>query len=59
MSHYTINNIQVFDMVGKLLIKTKVSNFEKDIDISNLSSGTYIVKINTTKGSVKKKLIVE
>ncbi len=59
MSHYTINNIQVFDMVGKLLIETKVSNFEKDIDISNLSSGTYIVKINTTKGSVKKKLIVE
>ena len=59
MSHYTINNIQVFDMVGKLLIETKVSNFEKDIDISNLSSGTYIVKINTAKGSVKKKLIVE
>ena len=59
MSHYTINNIQVFDMVGKLLIETKVSNFEKDIDISNLSSGTYIVKINTAKGSVKKKLIVD
>jgi hypothetical protein len=59
MSHYTIKDIQVFDMVGKLLIETKVSNFEKDIDISNLSSGTYIVKINTTKGSVKKKLIVE
>lgn len=59
MSHYTINNIQVFDMVGKLLIETKVSNFEKDIDISNLSSGTYIVKINTAKGSVKKKLIVK
>ena len=46
-------------MVGKLLIETKISNFEKDIDISNLSSGTYIVKINTAKGSVKKKLIVE
>lgn len=59
MSHYTINDIQVFDMVGKLLIETKVNHFEKDIDISNLSSGTYIVKINTTKGSVKKKLIVE
>lgn len=59
MSHYTINNIQVFDMVGKLLIETKVNHFEKDIDISNLSSGTYIVKINTAKGSVKKKLIVE
>ena len=59
MSHYTINNIQVFDMVGKLLIETKVNHFEKDIDISNLSSGTYIVKINTVKGEVKKKLIIE
>ncbi len=59
MSHYTINNVQVFDMVGKLLIETKVNNFEKDIDISNFSSGTYLVKINTAKGEVKKKLIVE
>jgi hypothetical protein len=46
-------------MVGKLLIETKVNHFEKDIDISNLSSGTYIVNIKTAKGSVKKKLIVE
>ncbi len=59
MSHYTINNIQVFDMVGKLLIEKEVNNFEKELDISNFSSGTYLVKINTAKGSVKKKLIVE
>jgi|GEM_PF-2443206 len=59
MSHYTIKDIQVFDMVGKLLIEIKVNNFEKDIDIGNLSSGSYIVKINTAKGSAKKKLIVE
>lgn len=59
MSHYTIKDIQVFDMSGKLLIEIKVNNFEKDIDIGNLSSGSYIVKINTAKGSVKKKLIVE
>ncbi len=59
MSHYTINNIQVFDMVGKMLIEKDVNYFEKEIDISNLSAGSYVVKINTAKGSVKKKLIVE
>ena len=59
MSHYTINSIQVFDMVGKLILETNVNNFEKELDISNFSSGTYLVKINTAKGSVKKKLIVE
>lgn len=59
MSHYTINSIQVFDMVGKMLIEKDVNYFEKEIDISNLSAGSYVVKINTAKGSVKKKLIVE
>jgi hypothetical protein len=46
-------------MVGKMLIEKDVNYFEKEIDISNLSAGSYVVKINTAKGSVKKKLIVE
>ncbi len=59
MSHYTIESVQVYDMVGKLVLEKSVNNFETGFDASNFSSGSYIVKINTAKGSVKRKLIVE
>ena len=59
MSHYTIESVQVYDMVGKLVLEKSVNNFETGFDASNFSSGSYIVKINTAKGEVKKKLIVE
>ena len=59
MSHYTINSIQVYDIVGKLILERNVNNFDAGFDVSGFSSGSYIVKINTVKGEVKKKLIIE
>ena len=59
MSHYTIESVQVYDIVGKLVLEKKVNNFETGLDVSNFVKGSYIVKINTVKGSVKRKLIVE
>ncbi len=58
LSHYTIKNVQIFDLSGKLFAEKKVNTFEDTIDISNLPSGSYIVKIHTPKGSADKKLIV-
>lgn len=59
MSHYTIESVQLYDIVGKLVLEKKVNNFETGLDVSNFVKGSYIVKINTVKGSVKRKLIVE
>ena len=59
LSHYTINSVQVFDLTGKLLIEEKLNHFEALIDVSDFTAGTYIVKINTVKGSVEKKMIVQ
>ena len=59
LSHYTINSVQVFDLAGKLLIEEKLNHFEALIDVSDFAAGTYIVKINTVKGSVEKKMIVQ
>ena len=59
LSHYTINSVQVFDLAGKLLIEEKLNHFEALIDVSDFTAGTYIVKINTVKGSVEKKMIVQ
>ena len=59
LSHYTINSVQVFDLAGKLLIEEKLNHFEALIDVSDFTAGTYIVKVNTVKGSVEKKMIVQ
>ena len=59
LSHYTINSVQVFDLAGKLLIEEKLNHFETLIDVSDFTAGTYIVRINTVKGSVEKKMIVQ
>lgn len=58
LSHYTIKNVQIFDLSGKLFAEKKVNTFEDTIDISNLPSGSYIVKIHTPKGTADKKLII-
>ncbi len=48
--------IQIFDFTGKIITNTSVSN---KLNISNLVSGMYFVKISNTTKSVVKKLIVE
>lgn len=48
-----INNSKIYSMDGKLL--TVVKN--KNIDVSHLSAGNYILEIVTSKGVVRKKII--
>ncbi len=57
LSHYNIESVQVFDISGRLLKEQKLRYFEGQIDIGDLPSGTYIVKIHTSKGTAEKKLI--
>ena len=52
-----INKIEIFDLQGRLL-KTIQENKDKyQIDISNFSSATYLVKLSTEKGSQTVKVI--
>jgi hypothetical protein len=45
--------------LNRLIEKRKANNKNIQLNIANLKAGTYLVKINTAKGEVKKKLIVE
>ncbi len=58
-SAYAIKEVEIYDALNRLVKRRKVNNKNIQIDISNLSAGSYVVEINTAKGSVKKKLIVE
>lgn len=51
--------IKVFDLLGKLLIHKKrvVLQNNYSLDISQLSQGTYFIRLNTAEGMATKKLL--
>ncbi len=44
---------------GHLVKQESLSNTEEHLDISNLSAGIYLLKLNTTYGSIHRKIIVQ
>ncbi|QBN20640.1 T9SS type A sorting domain-containing protein [Flavobacterium nackdongense] len=48
-SDQKIENVQIYNLNG--LLVNKISNPTESIDISHLTSGSYVVKVTTNKGS--------
>ena len=48
--------IIIFDLLGKKVLQTLISS--KELNVSNLNSGVYIIKINEDNASATRKLIV-
>lgn len=59
--HLFINStdaeVNVYDLNGNLLMENKTYKANTSIDISNLSTGIYLVKINTPSGLITRRLI--
>ncbi|WP_299053648.1 endonuclease [uncultured Polaribacter sp.] len=58
--YFNINetvNINIYNVLGKLVTTTKLSKNNTKIDISKLSKGIYLVKINSKNQTITKKLI--
>lgn len=58
----TVTEIAAFNILGQTLATWNVENEAQQniqIPISNLSTGTYIVKVKTTNGDLSKKIIVK
>lgn len=49
--------IKIYTILGKLIQSTEVTKSKNNIDISNLSKGVYLIKINSDKQYITKKLI--
>lgn len=54
-----IIEVNIIDLFGRVVIKRKISTSNLVIDISNLCSGIYFVKINTVSSLSTKRLIVQ
>ena len=51
----TIQDTQIFNVLGKNVMSVKVNNRKASIDVSNLATGIYLVKysVNGTIGTAK------
>ena len=48
--------IIIFDVLGKKVLQTQLSS--RELNVSTLSSGIYIIKINEKEASATRKLII-
>jgi hypothetical protein len=56
-----VKSMQLLNVIGQSI--TKINNISvspySEYEVKNLSSGTYIIKINTASGSVSKKVLID
>lgn len=58
-SKYTLNNISISDINGRVVRNTSLNGTEAQINIADLASGIYLLKVVTSDGTVTKKVIKE
>jgi hypothetical protein len=53
------SQMAIFDMTGKLVINTKLGYGIQTVDVSNLSSGVYVLKFTSVEGRVSNEKIIK
>ena len=56
-SELRIENVEVYDVFGKLMTSVEVNNNVAEIDATNFASGVYFVRVFTEKGMVTKRIV--
>ncbi|MCX6230302.1 MAG: T9SS type A sorting domain-containing protein [Bacteroidetes bacterium] len=52
-------NLNIYNMMGKLLSSKFIKTDQQQIDVSDLSNGIYIIEIKSKNGYAKQKLIIQ
>ncbi len=52
----TIDKVEIYDILGKLVLKTSTTN---QIKISQLTQGVYLMKIQANNEAITKKIVIE
>ena len=58
-SSFKIREIEIHNALGQVVLRKEGSQNIETLDVSNLQSGTYIVRIKTQRGFANKKLIIK
>lgn len=58
-SSFKIREMEIHNALGQVVLRKQGSQNIETIDVSNLQSGAYIVKIKTQRGFANKKILIE
>jgi hypothetical protein len=58
-SSFKVREIEIHNALGQVVLRKQGSQNIETIDVSNLQSGTYIVRIKTQRGFANKKIVIE
>ena len=58
-SSFKVKEIEIHNTLGQVVLRKEGSQNIETIDVSNLQSGAYIVRIKTQRGFANKKILIE
>jgi hypothetical protein len=58
-SSFKVREIEIHNALGQVVLRKEGSQNIETLDVSNLQSGTYIVRIKTQRGFANKKILIE
>ncbi len=58
-SSFRIGDVEVYTLEGRRILASRVDGISTTLDISQLPTSTYIVRISTNNGTAYKKLVVK
>jgi hypothetical protein len=58
-SSFKVREIEIHNALGQVVLRKEGNQNIETIDVSNLQSGTYIVRIKTQRGFANKKILIE
>lgn len=55
----TPKDIELYDMLGKRVLVTDMNGYQRELNVGNLKSGVYLMKITEKGNSITRKIIIK
>lgn len=55
----SVKAIELYDMLGKRILTTEMNGYQKELNVSNLKAGVYILKLAEKNNSITRKIVIK
>ena len=55
----SVKAIELYDMLGKRILTTEMNGYQKELNVSNLKAGVYILKLSEKNNIIKIKIVIK
>ncbi len=51
--------VEMYDMLGKRIFTTEMNGYQKELNVSNLKAGVYILKLSEKNNNITRKIVIK